>query len=296
MAATIGSVLGDIEAFLYSLGHFRDRVATLTAPVGESGTSLTVDDGTQVSKGLVEIDDELIYVQVADSTGTAVIPPWGRAQVGTTAGSHATGSRVRIHPAFPRSVIKRELQTAISQLYPDLWSNVVDTTSILTTLGDYTYTLPAAVESIVHLDVQPASTNYPWVPITRYRFDPGASTADFPSGKSLSFFQYLQADQVLKVTYRAKFTPFTSESDTLASLGMSDRWVDILRDTVGARLILSLEAAKLAQAGTATTRGDVTPFHAVNLSKHLTGLVTARTNEERRKLLNDYQARVVRHY
>jgi hypothetical protein len=203
---------------------------------------------------------------------------------------------VRIRPAFPRSLIKRELQTGINQLFPDLWNTVVDTASVLTTANDYTYSLPAAVESIVHVDLEPLSTNLPWIPLSRFRFDSAASAAEFPSGKSITFFTYVPPGTTVKVTYRAKFGTFTSESDTLTSLGLSDRWTDILRDAVASRLVLSLEAAKLAQAGTAAQRGDSTPFHAVNLSKHLNSVVNQRIAEERRKLLNDYPSRVVRSY
>ena len=297
MAATVGSVLGDIEAFLYSLGHFRDRVATLTADLASSGaTLLTVDDGTQLSKGLIEIDDELIYVKAADTGGNAQIPAWGRAQSGTAASAHTTGSRVRIHPVFPRSVMKRYLQASIDTLYPDLWKNVVDNTSVLYSSGTLAYSLPAAVESIVSISAV-VQAGYPAQAITRFKFDHDADLTVFPTGRSIQLYQSFPSGTRINIVYRTGFGTFATEADSLSSLGLKDRWADILRDDVAARMVLAMEGADL-KSGTAVSQARTTgtPFHAVNLSKALQSVVDKRVLEERRKLMLENPSAVNRQY
>jgi len=295
--ATVASVLGDIESYLYSLGHFRDRVATLTAPLASSGaTTLSVDEFGQVTKGLVEIGDELIYVKSADTSGNATIPAWGRGQQGTTAAAHSTGDRVRIHPNFPRSLMKRELTTAINNLFPDLWKTVVDNTAITILSNTDVYALPAAVESVISVSAQ-VKPGYAPVDLTRFKFDRDPNPTSFPTGRTLSLYSMPPVGTALTVVYRSSFTPFVAETDTLSSLGMNDRWADILRDMVAARLVLALEGSDIAAVtAQAQSRAAGTPFHAVNLSKYLNQVVAQRTAEERRKLMQENPSKIIKQY
>lgn len=100
----------------------QDQATFLTSPMAATDLTFVVADGTVLTRGLVEIDEELIWVDSFDRTSnTATIPAYGRGFRDTTAAVHTAGTRVTITPSFPRSVIRRNLQQAIDAVYPDLF-------------------------------------------------------------------------------------------------------------------------------------------------------------------------------
>jgi len=57
----------------------QDQATYLTAPMSATDLTFTVADGTVLTRGLVEIDDELIWVDSFDRTSNvATIPSYGR--------------------------------------------------------------------------------------------------------------------------------------------------------------------------------------------------------------------------
>ena len=82
------------------LGHLRSFVRDqemsthLTANVSFGDLAIPVDDAGILTRGRIQIGDELIWVDRPDrSAGTAVIPPYGRGMDGTSAASHASISK-----------------------------------------------------------------------------------------------------------------------------------------------------------------------------------------------------------
>jgi hypothetical protein len=93
----------------------QESITVLTQAVNSSAVELVVDDATQISKGLVEIGDELVYVKsVNKNAGTATVLPGGRGWKGSTAVSHGVNEIIRNNPTFPRSQIKRALNDTIN--------------------------------------------------------------------------------------------------------------------------------------------------------------------------------------
>ena len=104
--ATFSDIVNEVQIRLSGYSQRQDQATHLTAALTSSGLSLTVADGSVLSRGLVEIDDELLWVASFDrTTGVATVAPYGRGFRGTTATTHASGSRVTIAPSFPRSLI-----------------------------------------------------------------------------------------------------------------------------------------------------------------------------------------------
>src|SRR5258707_14621243 len=90
------------------MGFTRDQqqVSELAAPMAPGDTSFTVDSNTvrNISRGLVEIDDELILVKAVDQTtnvASVIGLTNGRGREGTTAASHSTNPIVTMSPAIP---------------------------------------------------------------------------------------------------------------------------------------------------------------------------------------------------
>ena len=92
--------IGEIGSYVKN----QESVTIITNAIDNDDLTFTVDDATAASKGIIEIDDELIYVKKSVATsgtlqilGTASVSS-GRGWRGTTATSHVAGSIVRNNP------------------------------------------------------------------------------------------------------------------------------------------------------------------------------------------------------
>ena len=120
--ATFQNIVDETILALTGYTNRQDQATYLLANMGSSDLTFQVADGTVLTRGLVEIDDELIWVDSFDRTSnTATIAPYGRGFRDTTATTHTVGTRVTIAPSFPRSVVRRNINLAIQGVYPDLW-------------------------------------------------------------------------------------------------------------------------------------------------------------------------------
>src|SRR5205085_8229780 len=126
-------------------------MSTLALDMLASDVTFTVDldDITEVSRGLVEIDDELILVKGFDST-TGVVTVLGglngRGAEDTTAASHSAEAIVVTAPTFPRQAVKDAINDAITNLYPALV--VLATTDFDFVAARVEYPMPADAEDV----------------------------------------------------------------------------------------------------------------------------------------------------
>jgi hypothetical protein len=111
----------------------------LTASVTSVATTLSVIDATVFAKNFrVEVDQEVMYVT---TTGTGTAVPVRRADVGTTATTHASGAVTLLRPSFYAIDLITAINSAIDETFPLIYKPVLDTT--LTTAADtYEYTVP----------------------------------------------------------------------------------------------------------------------------------------------------------
>jgi len=117
-----------------------DVAATLSTIVAPIALSLASTDS--VGKGIVEIDEELFWVDNYDRVGnTATIAPYGRAYLGTTLATHTAGTKVTIAPTFPRFVIKRAINDTISAIGASIFA--ANTTTITSNSAVSAFRLPA---------------------------------------------------------------------------------------------------------------------------------------------------------
>ena len=77
--STFVNLIDETNLALTGYTNRQDQATFLTADIGSTDTTFTVADGTVLTRGLVEIDDELIWVDSFDrTTNTATIPGYGR--------------------------------------------------------------------------------------------------------------------------------------------------------------------------------------------------------------------------
>jgi len=223
-------VIGETQLALNGYTGLQDQATFLPSPMGATDLTFVVNDGTVLTRGLVEIDDELIWVDSFDrTTNTATIPSYGRGFRDTVAVPHVSGSRVTIAPSFPRSVIRRNINLAIDGVYPDLFGTYYTTFPFQAAVT--TYTLPQEAIDILGISWQTIGPSKEWLPIRHYRIDRMANPLTWNSGKTVSIREGIIPGRTVMVTYTKKPTTLQYDQDdfsTVTGLPDSAREVIIL--------------------------------------------------------------------
>jgi hypothetical protein len=244
-----------------------------------------------VSRGLIEIDSELLYVDsVNTTTNTVTLYPWGRGQQGSTAAAHADDAKVTISPRFPRHRVKTVINEVIRSLYPSLFG-VATYTGLDAVSTRLTYELPAATRSIISVSWQLTGPSEAWYPLHRWRLDRNADTSEFTSGVSLDILQPMTPGQTIKVVYRKEPSELSAESDNFATVtGLQESARDVVVWGALAHLLPALEFARLHSD--AVEQSDrqrlLQPGSASAAARQALQMHTLRLEQERLKLAQLY--------
>jgi len=280
--STLNDLIASIHTSLHSYSGTQEVVTWLTAPCTASDTTLTVASTDGVLRGLVEIEDELVYVSSSD-TSTLTLPPFGRGYRGTTAVSHAASAQVTWDPQFPRAEVRRSIDQCIEGLFPQLYRiKSVDVTATGSGVG---YSLPADCEGVIEVKTKITSdpSNY-WEVLGRWGYD---STSPEATGKTLNLYEPVCVGNTIRVVYRAKFGAFTAGTDTLASVGLSESYADLILYAVTSRMIRFMDPGRLTATAVEnlSRAGVVQVGDAAKIANQLYTMYQQRLAEERARLL-----------
>ena len=262
-----------------------------------AATDLTfvVADGTVLTRGLVEIDDELIWVDSFDRTSnTATIPAYGRGFRDTTAAVHTAGTRVTITPSFPRSVIRRNLQQAIDAVYPDLFG--IYYTLFTFQAAVTTYVLPDECVDVLAASWQTIGPSKEWLPIRHYRVDRTANPIVWNSGKTISIREGIIPGRQIMVTYTKKPTVLQYDTDDFSMTGLEDTCREVIVLGAAYRTAMYLDFGRVpAMSAEAGSMGQNNPVgSAVNIGRSIQNLYQQRLQIEIRRLQEQFPPRT--HY
>jgi hypothetical protein len=266
----------------------QESVSELAADMAATDTTFICDVGTvtNISRGLVEIDDELILVKTYDqSSGVVSIMGLGngRGYEGTTAASHSAHALVTSNPAFPKTRIKEAINETIRGLYPHLL--VFSDTELTKVAPQVEYGLPADVDNVWYVTGQLIGPSKVSQPLPNWRYNPKARTSTFPSGKSIQILDYVTAGQAVKVVYSKPPSTLVSGSDDITATGYPERYADLVVYGACKRLLPALEAARLQlQAVEATERAPLVPPQSAAKAASLYASLYAERLEEERAL------------
>jgi hypothetical protein len=271
------------------LGYTLDQasVSELAAPMAPGDTTFTVDTGTvtNLSRGLVEIDDELILVKAYDRTSGVVTVMGlanGRGAEATTAASHAVNALVTASPPFPRARIKEAINQAILGLYPSLVS--LATTEITNISVVYQYEMPADAVGVRAVALQTIGPTKVWQQGRSWRFDPRSNTGDFPTGKSIQLFDAVVPGRAMRVLYEKAPSKLDAGTDDFEAVtGYPDRVTDLVIWGACSRLIPAYDTARLQQQAVESTEraGLVPPTSALKTASYYQQLYYQRLEEEK---------------
>jgi len=199
----------------------QDQATFLTAPMGATDTTFTVADGTVLTRGIVEIDEELIWVDSFDrNTNIATVPPYGRGFRDTTAVTHTAGTRVTIAPSFPRAMIRKDVNEAIEAVYPSLFGVYYTTFPFIA--ARTTYALPQEAIDAIAVSWQTIGPSLEWLPVRHYRIDRTANPLVWNSGKTISISDGIIPGRTVQVVYTKKPTQLQYDTDDFTTTGLPD--------------------------------------------------------------------------
>ena len=291
--STFSQLIDDTLMQLYGYTTLQDQATYLTSNVNASATALSVSDTTAISRGIVEVGDEIVWVDsINNSTGELVIPPYGRGFRGTTAAEHFIGDRVVSSPMFPRNMVKKALNDSIRAVFPDLFG--IATTSFMFNPAVSTYALPAGALDILSVSWQTTGPSREWMPIRRWRVDKMAATSAFSSGVTINIYDAVVPGRTVAVKYTTQPNVLENPDDEFSTVtGLPASAEDVIRLGTAYRLTPFFDSAKLTGQSAAADFNDRTgqANTASALSRFLLQMYQVRLAEETRKLQNLFPIR-----
>jgi hypothetical protein len=241
---------------------------------------------------MFEVGSEQFYVWTVNSSAKSAVVE--RGFNGTTAASHSADDIVTVNPRFPRARVLQQLNADLADLSSPLNGLFqVKTVDISYNGSDRMVNVTGATDILNLIDVRYRylSDDYPIIRDTRLLSD--MPTSDFASGYALAFDTLVRAGTV-RVLYRAPYGQFTSESDTISSVGGSDFLDDVLALGAQIRLMAGREIKRnFTESQGDTRRAEEVPSGAVaNSMLQLQRLRRDRVIAEAARLNRQYPLRI----
>ena len=264
--------------------YLTDEITTTTSTIA-SPTILSLGSTESVGKGIIEIGEELLWVDSYDRiANTATIPPYGRGYLGSTASTHASESKVTISPTFPRFSIKRAIDDTIKALGASIYAVKSTTFTYNAAVSTYAFN-NLDINNILSITWQSIGPSREWIPIRRWDFDSLANTSAFGSNsQTVTIGQEIISGRTVKVVYATNPTPFGVDYSTEYSTktGLPDSTRDLVILGAVYRLITYLDPARASQVSPQADETDSKRPYGASQSavKHLYALYTQRLAEE----------------
>ena len=264
MSTTIGNLIDrvyreyleppdNVESYSYLTSDISDSVTT----INYAGNMFSVEEEDALDAGaLVEIGQELMFSTGLNTVTNEITVQRGAR--GTTASAHSTNDIIKIAPTFSRKAVFDAVSDQIENLYPTLFA--VETKSISAKTGinvldgatdNYLIAPVKAISQYTDFDAGQDSTISQFRGVSvelvdlpnpfTYTDENGASqTVTYTSGpnKVNAMQSYgITAGKTIYVSFKKKFVSVTSESDTLASIGLENEYEPIIMAGVAAQLV-----------------------------------------------------------
>ena len=296
---TLGEMIDEIRANLQGYALRQDRVTYITNSGGITATSnsITVGSSNNLAKGVIEIDDELIWIDTFDKANNqmTVAPGFGRGYQGTTAAPHAQYAQVTLAPTFPRVNIKKAINDTINSYYPKLWS--VSSTTFTFNASQITYALPDDAEQILFMSWQTTGSSQEWLPINRWRADSMANVATFNTKNTVNIYENIQPGRTVQVWYTTEPNTLDASTDDYEDVtGLPASTYDVTVLGASYKLLSFLDAGRINLTSAEADLNDTkNPYNSgASASRYIFALYQQRLQEEALKLADKYPIRL--HY
>ncbi len=292
-------MVDEVRANLQGYTLRQDRITYVANPLGLTTTTsqITVGSSSNLAKGVIEIDDELIWIDSFDKANSVlnVVPGFGRGYQGTTPSPHAQYAQVTLAPSFPRVSIKKAINDTINGLFPNLWS--VFSYTFTFNASQTTYPLPDDVESILYMSWQTTGSSQEWLPINRWRADGMANAATFNTTNTVSLYENIQPGRTVQVWYTATANTLDANTDDFADVtGLPQSSQDVVTLGAAYKLLSFLDPGRIGLTSAESDNADskIPSTAGATTSRYIFALYQQRLNEEALKLKDRYPIRI--HY
>jgi len=293
---TLNSLVDDVQLDLSGFTYRQDRVTYLLTAATTSDLVLNVASTENIGKSIIEIDDEMMWVDSYDrQANTITIAPFGRGYNGTTAAAHAVNAKVVITPTYPRSAVKRAINDTLNAVYPKVFS--VGSTAVSFLASRTTYSVPATAIQILSMAWQSVGPTKEWLPIRQWRWDPIAYAPSFDTGRTVSIYDNVLPGRTINIVYAQLPVNMTSNTDDFETVtGLPTSMKDVIVYGAAWRLSSYVDPARISiTAPGADELDSKRPYGTgTNVTKQLQALYQNRLEEESLKQKLQFPTRV--HY
>jgi hypothetical protein len=295
--ATFNEMVNEVKTNLQGYTLKQDRLTYLNAAITSVSASMIVGSSSNLAKGTIEIDDELIWIDnfTAASNTLNVAPGFGRGFQGSTPTPHAQYSQVTLSPSFPRVSIKKAINDTINSLYPKLWA--IDSYTFTFNASQTTYALPDDLEQILFISWQTTGSSKEWLPVNRWRADGMANIAEFNSTNTINIYENIQPGRTVQVYYTTTPDTLENNSDDFADVtGLPASCQDVVTLGAAYKLLSFVDSGRISLTSAESDLADskIPSGAGANNSRYIYALYQQRLNEEALKLQDKFPIRL--HY
>jgi hypothetical protein len=297
--STLNEMVSDIRANLQGYTLRQDRISYVANANGltTTSTAITIGSASNLAKGTIEIDDELIWIDSFDKATSVlnVVPGFGRGYQGTSPAPHSQYAQITLAPTFPRVSIKKAINDTINSLFPNLWA--VSSYTFTFNASQTTYPLPDDLESILYLSWQTTGSSQEWLPINRWRSDGMANAAVFNTTNTVSLYENIQPGRTVQVWYTTTPNTLDNNTDDFADVtGLPQSSQDVVTLGASYKLLSFLDPGRINLSSAEADNADskIPSTAGVSSSRYIFALYQQRLNEEALKLKDRFPIRL--HY
>ena len=296
---TFAQMVDEVRSNLAGYTLRQDRITNLANAGGINATDLAIKIGNSenLAKGIIEIDDELIWINSFDKANLYLnaIAGFGRGYGGTTPAPHSENTMVTLTPTFPRVNVKKAINDTINSFYPKLFG--VASTTFTFNAAQVAYPLPAEARDVLYISWQTVGPSKEWLPVNRWRFDRMANVAAFDTTKTVNIYEKIMPGRTVQVYYSIIPNDLTNNTDDFATVtGLPETSRDVVIFGASYRLLSYLDTGRinLSSAEADINDNKLPSTAAASASKYVFALFQQRLQEESTKLQDRFPIRV--HY
>jgi hypothetical protein len=277
----------------------QDKVTYVNNSSGITAVDTTIELGASnnFAKGIIEIDDELLWVESYNkTTGTLnIVPNFGRGYLGTNPAPHSRYSQITLSPTFPRVNIKQAINDTINAVGDKIYA--IESTTFPYNAATTTYALPDDVHDVLSVTWESIGPSKEWIPVGRWRQDRMASAASFNSTQTISIYDLITSGRNVLVWYTTPpNTLDNGEEDFSDITGLSETSKDVIILGACYRLLSFLDAGRINVTSAEADLNDskIPSSAGGTVSKYVYALFQSRLSEEVSRLQANYPTRI--HY
>jgi hypothetical protein len=295
--ATLAEMVDEVRSSLAGYTLRQDRITYLDSAITTTSTAIPVGSSSNLAKGIIEIDDELIWIDNFSTSNNTLnaAPGFGRGWQGTAPAPHSQYAQVTLTPTFPRTVIKQAINDTINSFFPKLWA--INSTTFTFNASQTTYPLPDDAESIIYASWQTTGSSLEWLPINRWRADPMANVATFNTTNTINIYENIQPGRTVQVYYTTTANTLDANSDDFADVtGLPDSCRDVVTLGASYKLLSYVDSGRINLSSAEADLNDtkIPSSAGVASSRYIFALYNQRLNEEALKLQDKFPIRI--HY